>query len=79
MSDAAGMDIQISAAGEPRRGGGWRCGGERTVKERRRCRRISGSEDGEQGGRAGKRVKKMAERSSGLVIRFSSCAERGTS
>jgi hypothetical protein len=26
MSDAAGMDIQISAAGVPRRGGGWRCG-----------------------------------------------------
>jgi hypothetical protein len=46
MSDAAGMDIQISAAGEPRRGGGWRCRGERTVKERRRCRRISGSEEG---------------------------------
>jgi hypothetical protein len=53
-----------------------------TVKERRRCRRISGSEDGEQAiekGRAGKRVKKIAARGSGLVIRFSSCAERGTS
>jgi hypothetical protein len=53
-----------------------------TVKERRRCRRISGSEDGEQAierGRAGKRVNKMAERGSGLVLRFSSCVERGTS